>query len=560
MRLAIIVVSLLAIAEPGRPQISVTGKTPPKATLAGTVVKEPGGEPIRKAVVELIAEDQQEAGNFTATSDPDGHFSIGEIPPGRYHLFVERPGYIEVDKQQRRSQGVALSFDAGETVKDQSLHMLPAAVVMGRVLDEDGDPMPNAEVTLWQRKFGARAKFESAGGTQTNDLGEYRIGGLLAGKYYLSASPPVNFQSLVPERKTSDTSRVKPSDTAYVTTYFPNAIDRAQASALELHPGDEMPVDFTLSRIHTERIRGSVSGLDSRAKAVVMLRSRDTHAMFVGGEVDKAGKFEVARVTPGEYTVIVTTIDEERPRTGFKDIEVADSDIEDLRLSISDGATIRGKIHWASKATPREPALYTSLHRLDGEQDSPEDMAMGAEVGGGSTFSKAKPDDSFELKNVPAGLYEIDIAGDSKEMGNYFVASVTAGTQETIESGLNVNGGTLAIDVTLSAGAGLVEGSVLNEKKDPVANAVVVAVPEMKYRKRPGYYRKNSSDQQGRFSLRNLRPGHYTLYAWELLDGEEYLDADFLKQFEGKGVEVEVEKFSRQTIPMKAITAGPDQP
>ena len=58
--------------------------------------------------------------------------------------------------------------------------MLAAGILTGRVLDEDGDPMANVEVNVLRRKGSA---FESSGSAHTNDLGEYRIGGLLAGKY-----------------------------------------------------------------------------------------------------------------------------------------------------------------------------------------------------------------------------------------------------------------------------------------------------------------------------------------------------------------------------------------
>jgi hypothetical protein len=68
------------------------------------------------------------------------------------------------------------------------------------------------------------------------------------------------------------------------------------------------------------------------------------------------------------------------------------------------------------------------------------------------------------------------------------------------------------------------------------------------------------ADQTGHFLLRGLRPGAYTLFAWEHLEGDEYRDADFLKLFEGRGVEVKVEKSSHQTVPLKIVAAPADQP
>src|ERR1700740_2122869 len=174
----IIIVCVVALAVEAAPGASAA-KEAAKASLEGSVIKEPAGEPLKKAIVELISENQEEGGNYTATSDQKGHFRIADIQPGRYKLFVERTGYMEVGKKGRRSEGVILSFEAGQTLKDQTLKMLPAAIIMGRVLDEDGDPMANVEITLLRRRASV---FEPNGSAQTNDLGEYRIGGLLAGK------------------------------------------------------------------------------------------------------------------------------------------------------------------------------------------------------------------------------------------------------------------------------------------------------------------------------------------------------------------------------------------
>src|ERR1700731_4457441 len=146
MRQVIILVCLLALGRQTSAQDAPAAKEPGKASLEGNVVKEPTGEPLKKAIVELIAENQEEGGNYTATSAQDGHFRIRGIQPGRYRMFVERPGYVEVDEKRRRSQGVVLSFEGGQELKDQTLHMLAAAIITGRVLDEDGDPMADVEV------------------------------------------------------------------------------------------------------------------------------------------------------------------------------------------------------------------------------------------------------------------------------------------------------------------------------------------------------------------------------------------------------------------------------
>ncbi|MGC2198385.1 MAG: carboxypeptidase regulatory-like domain-containing protein [Terriglobales bacterium] len=562
MRLGIMAVCLLALTTQVAAQGDAATKEPAKASLAGSVVKEPSGEPLKKAIIELIAENQEEGGNYTATSDQDGHYKIAGIQPGRYRMFVERPGYIEVDQKKRRSQGVVLSFAAGQELKDQTLHMLAAAILTGRVLDEDGDPMPDVDVTVLRRKFASGGvKLESRGGTQTNDLGEYRIGGLLAGKYYVSASPSPSFQSLVPIQKSADEAGAPSPDTAYVTTYYPNTLDRAQAAAIELHPGDETPVDFSLARVHTARIRGSVAGLAPGAKAVVMLRARDSNAMFMASEVDKEGKFEIAHVAPGLYTVLATTVMADAPQSAARNIQVTDTNIDGLSLAPLAGAAIHGRIHFSDKAKLDASVLFVSVRRIDGEEEFTDLMPFAMDgVATSPTFGRVKADGSFELKDVLPGLYEIEASGDSKGMADNFVESVVTGTKEVTDTGLNVSGGTLGVDVTLSPGAGVVDGTVANEKKETIANTVVVAVPDPKYRKRQSHYHKATTDQGGHFTLHGLCPGAYTLYAWEVLEGDEYLDAEFLKQFDSQGSAVTVEKSSHQSVALKVIPAPADQP
>ena len=558
---AVLAFAVTTTAQPSSEQAAANPKDTSQASVQGSVLKEPGGDPLKKAIVELIAENQEEGGNYTATSDQDGHFKIKGIQPGRYRMFVERPGYIEVDEKRRRSQGVVLSFEGGQELKDQTLHMLAAAIITGRVLDEDGDPMPDVEVRILRRRFGAgRINFEPGGGTQTNDLGEFRIGGLLAGKYYLSASPPPNLAGLLRQPKRADEPGAPPANTTYVTTYYPNTIDRSQATAIELHPGDETPMNFSLVRTHTARVSGSITGLASGTKAIVMLRSRDSNTMFMGGDVEKNGKFEIPHVAPGTYSLVVTTEMADTPLSIRRDIEVTDADIEGLSLSPFTGATIRGKVRFSSKPRMDLSRLSVILHRIDGAEDFADSIFFSDGGPALSAFGQVKDDGSFELKDVLPGLYEIEISSNLAAMADALVESVTAGTKDVADTGLNINGGTLAMDVTVSLGAGEVNGTAVNEKKEPIANAVVVAVPEEKFRTRQSHYQRGATDQDGRFLLHGLRPGKYTLYAWEVLDGEDYLDPDFLKKFEDQGTPIKVEKASRQTVALKVIPAAADQP
>ena len=68
MRLAIMCACVLALALAASARGQTTAadpKAPAKASLQGSVLKEPVGDPLKKAIIEVIAENQEEGGNYT---------------------------------------------------------------------------------------------------------------------------------------------------------------------------------------------------------------------------------------------------------------------------------------------------------------------------------------------------------------------------------------------------------------------------------------------------------------------------------------------------------------
>jgi len=142
------------------------------AILRGIVTKDSDSVPLKKALIELIADSQNDGRNYTALSGADGSFRIEDVVPGRYRLFAERSGYQEIDKHRVRSEGRLLTLSAGQEVSDLTIRLQAAAVLEGRVSDEDGDPMPEAQVAVLRQTFVAgHSHWEQVGAERTNDLG-----------------------------------------------------------------------------------------------------------------------------------------------------------------------------------------------------------------------------------------------------------------------------------------------------------------------------------------------------------------------------------------------------
>jgi hypothetical protein len=340
------------------------------SVLDGIVVRDPGGAAVRKAEVQLIAEAQEEeSSNYTTTTDAEGHFKIEGIRPGRYRAFVERAGFVQVDKHNRRSPGVALSFEPGKDVNDLQLRMLPAAVIVGRVVDEDGDPMPRTDVSVMRYGYSlGRRHLETTASGATNDLGEYRVPDLLPGHYLVSANPPPDFSTLSP----STAAKPEPSskqETAYGTTFYPGTTDRNEATVLDLRAGEETPVNFNLAPGPTFHVRGTVvdAGSGGVAGAVLTLHPKDSNSEFTAAQVGKDGKFEIAHVPPGSYTLTAVVGPSDAHRMARQSLEVSAGDLNDVRLVIAPGSRIRGQLRVEGRRTVEPSSLVVFFRSNDGE-------------------------------------------------------------------------------------------------------------------------------------------------------------------------------------------------
>jgi hypothetical protein len=515
---------------------------PARAVIEGIVTKDPGEEPVKKAVIELIAENQAEGGVYTAVTGADGTFRIEGIIAGRYRLFVERTGFLEVDKHRTRSEGRVLTLAAGQDLKDVQIRLQAAAVVQGRVVDEDGDPLPGSEVTVIRQAFASgHSRWEQVGGDRTNDLGEYRVANLPAGNYYVSVNPPPDFKSLIEGANATEngmksdggnpgTALNEKPVTSYQTSYYPGTTDRSQAAPIQLHAGDEFPVNFSLTPNLSLSIRGSVVGLPPRSTAVITLQSRDFNVVLSGAEVQKDGGFVLRDVSPGSYTILATVENAPVPMMAKQNLQIVSS-IEGLRLAPQPGAWIHGRLRLESKGKAEDPGQMVLLLRAADKDE----FAGGFWLrDAGSEATPVASDGSFEWKGVAQGNYFVELAGHGGS-GDWYVKSVLAGGRDVSDTGISVNGGAVVLDVAASANGGMVDGVAVNAKGDPVANAQIIAVPEARLRGREDRYRNAVSDQSGRFTLRALPAGEYTVFAWESLDGDAYLNPDFLKNYEGQG-------------------------
>ncbi|HVI78493.1 MAG TPA: carboxypeptidase regulatory-like domain-containing protein, partial [Candidatus Acidoferrum sp.] len=317
------------------------------AVIMGIVTKDPDSQPVKKALIELIAENQTHGGDYTALTGADGSFRIENVIPGRYHLFAERSGLLDVDRQRTHSDGRVLTLTPGQELKDLHIRLQAAAVIRGRVTDEDGEPMQDAEVTVLQQTFASgHTHWQQTAGERTNDLGEFRIANLPPGNLYVSVSPPPDLKALIESagRGSAESRPAEKPAASYQTTYYPGTTDRSQALAVQLHPGDDFPVSFSLMPGPSLTISGTVVNLPPRTSATIMLQSRDFNVIQSGAEIHKDGSFVIRDVSPGSYTITASVDGSGVPMTARQALQVGSASVDGLRLSPQPGTTLRGHL------------------------------------------------------------------------------------------------------------------------------------------------------------------------------------------------------------------------
>jgi protocatechuate 3,4-dioxygenase beta subunit len=565
--LVVFVVALALATHAQSVGAGVTGQSSAKAAVEGLVTRDPGSEPVKKALIELIAENQNAGGNYTAITEADGKFRIEGIVPGRYRLMVERTGFVEVEKRQARSDGRMLTLSAGQELKDVSIRLQATAVVDGRVTDEDGEPLADAQVSVQRRTFaGGHSHWEPAGAERTNDLGGYRIAGLAAGRYYISVTPPPNLKVLIetPRNKPSaemsgNGEQDKPPPASYATFYYPGVKDRAQASAVQLRAGEDFPANFSLTPSPTVAIRGSVTNIPAGGSVVVMLRSAEANSIMTATEVRKDGGFEIRDVSPGNYTLFAMVIGGTAGApTARQEVDVGADNTSALRVILQRGGEIRGRLRVEDKGGSAKLDLsqcFLALRSADADDDA--GITLSGEDGF-SNLSHIAADGSFTWKNVPAGRYFFVLSTGGDAPSDWFLKSGTAGGRDILDSGFEISGGSVGLDLVASGKGAVVDGAVTNHKGEPVDNATVVLIPDPRFRSRMDRFRTSVTDQTGRFALHAISPGTDTLLAWESVDGDEYYDPEFLKGYEARGQMLRLAEGDHDSVRIEAVPSPED--
>jgi Carboxypeptidase regulatory-like domain len=545
---AVLAITATLLSQSSAPSASKQIEDPASApcTVTGRVVTAGEGNPLKSALVSLVPDRSRLHNQIYATSsDGEGHFTLKNIPPGRYQFSADHTGFVEQHyKAGTNDSGPLFSLRSGEKVSDVLFRLVAAAVITGRVSNEDGDPMQRVEVVALRRPSEEeiedideprrhKVQMEPVGWAESDDRGQYRLFGLKPGEYFIRAedsSFPRGGHVAVDEGFWAKQAL----GSEYASVYFPGVAQVSQAQVVPVKAGEEAQADITMRRVKTVEIAGRVIGTTGpAANALVRLEPAD------GGEsnfdrqdtTDEKGSFHLRNIPEGTFYILAylreqeTRVYETRAR---QKVEVTGDNIDALTVTLSPGISIQGKLRADGLASLPLDRIRLSLMSVDED-----------ELPGG--HSEVKKDGSFEFTSVHDGNYAIYVWGLDP---GAFIKSARHGPDNLLEKGLEVEGGSSGqIEITVSSDGAKLEGSV-SDDDGPVAGARVRLNPDPLTPYNHLRIHRTTTDQLGHFSLTDVAPGKYAVTAKPVVSSES-------SQYKSETQSITLSESDHKTIEMK---------
>jgi hypothetical protein len=484
-------VAVLAVCLP----IGAMAQAPARSEIRGTVVDESGAP---MPFVEVGLSRVGAFGDFlVVTTDDDGRFQSGPLEEGIYYASVQATGFVGADAEAERH------VRPGDT---PTLRIARGGVITGKVTEAGGEPVVAMEVTAVRVRDAEGNPVTDRGTFQdgeTDDRGVYRIYGLQAGAYIVSAGRERNPWS----QPTFDDKLARiyyPSSTAESATEVPVSLG-AEATN----------IDIAFRRVAGHTVTGTVSGSDR--DAYVQMSHAKT-GQVVGWARTQRGQrgveFEFAGVADGEYDLEAQSWDRDaRSSSAPRRVTVRGADVAGVALQIAKLGRLEGRIVW-EQGPPPEPCPKEGVPR---ERATLVELRREAKAGAVQTIERGatKAGGAFAVANLKAGSYRLDlglvdphwyVAAAEREREGRAPASV-AGQPVGIADGEVATG----YVVRLRAGAAALAGRVAAPEGTALPSGLVVhLVPaEQASANEVLRYYEAEVERDGAFSFANLAPGEY---------------------------------------------------
>lgn len=423
--------------------------------VTGRVIDAETGRGISGAVLNGAPD----SSNFTSTppaairiaepTGPDGAYRLAGLGDSKYTVYiVSVPGY-PTNQQQNR---VNVVVDPGRHIDNVDFPLNRGLRIAGRVLDADGKPVPDAAV------FGRSDNWESRDNGKSRADGRFELTGFSFSDAYVWA-----------EHKGMITDVEGP---------------------LRLHEAPATDLLLKLKDVRNCVIAGDVVDASGRPLAKVNVWINATgrkHMSMPGHTTDEDGKFEVADLPPGTYTVRCSTPGGFMQGGDYGEaITLKDGERREgvrIILNLVEGLSITGRVT-GQGGNPLQGVGINGWSQTNG---------------GRSVYANSDKDGTFTLSGLVEGPYHLDFQRHG--YSRVVLDDIEAGTRD------------LEVELT---GSSTLRGRIVDaETGDPIQEFEVQAV-QGRETQMQGWHANNMQrfiDPQGFFETTTDTTGDVTIIA-----------------------------------------------
>ena len=456
-----------------------------------------------------------------ATTDVDGQFEFANLPAGTYRVTASpaqyASQYLSMSYGATRPMGPywpelgqPIELKEGQSLDKVNIALPRGAIITGRVLDENGEPLARVQVYTLGFPPGVSRGQRYGGGMSTDDLGQFRLWGLSPGEYVVVADARGN--TFVPPNAPPETEEER---VGYVTTYYPGTSDEGGAQRVRVKGSEETQgIDIRVGQARLYHVSGFV--VDSKGSPLAgangQLMRRGSAA---GGQpgffamADAKGQFQMRNVPPGDYRLVFrqqqmvapfSSTPPEPVEMASVPISIAGADVDNIMVATSLGTTITGQIVFEAGPPSGDVTgmrVFASASNMNDGAGVPSPPP--ATVAEGYTFT---------LKGL-MGEYVLRTG-----VVNQFLKSVVVNGEDVTDVAREFKDRD-RVTITLTSRVSSVEGNVTDTRDVSLVEAGVILFSEDKasWRTTSVWTKRTSLDPKGHFRINGLMPGRYYIAA-----------------------------------------------
>lgn len=382
------------------------------------------------------------ANRFGLETDDRGVYRAYGLPPGKYLVsagdnggnrmgpaIARRASYTRTfhPSATEEAEAQAVEISDGTVAENIDIHLggsLKSFAVAGKVVDsQSGQPLPGVTVSITREvRNGGRGMPQPGGGSSgtSNEKGEFKIPGLMPGRYTASATP-INFSSGTPisgDFYSEPTSfEISSDDATGVEVHATRGASIAGIVAIEGPADPTVGAKLSQLLVFANSRSAQQQGGQQRQATQVSSSGRNS-ASSVGPD----GLFRVSGLAPGQARLNISgggfggsgggtfrLVRIERNGSPINgDIELTSGEqVAGIRIVVGfASAVIQGRVIVTGGTLPPNARLNVTARSLSATSTN-----GGGGFAGGGNNARIEADGQFRIENLLPGSYEVRLTG-----------------------------------------------------------------------------------------------------------------------------------------------------